>query len=388
MDTTPPEITSDNFTGLAGATTLPLGTSSYTVTLQFSEPVTGVELYNTITVNSPATLSGLTGSGAGPYSFDVNNLTDNVRTSVKVNPGIIDIAGNTLGANGNICAGTCYSLPATGQTVSYTTGPDNRDDADFIYNPMSYTDNGDNTATDNVTGLMWQIPTAGPDTWSNAINYCDGLNLAGHDDWRLPSVFELSTIIDFGPNNPSIDNTIFSGTQGESYWTSTEWANNPGSNSWGIFFSQGRIGLYSIDSSYYIRCVRLNMSNTSLSRETQSGDGIVNDAGTGLMWADDTSPTELDWLDAIHYCENQIGVSGTYAGYSDWRLPNIKELSSIVDYRAWNPAIDQSVFTDWESCYYWSSTTYASHTGDAWYVYFHSGYDSHSCQPKTSVTHY
>ena len=55
-------------------------------------------------------------------------------------------------------------------------------------NLESYTDNGDGTVTDNVTGLMWQqaVPTA-TYSWAGAVTYCSTLTLAGHSDWRLPS---------------------------------------------------------------------------------------------------------------------------------------------------------------------------------------------------------
>ena len=76
----------------------------------------------------------------------------------------------------------------------------------------------------------------------------------------------------------------------------------------------------------------------------------------------------MAWDAALTYCE-----SLTLAGHADWRLPNRKELRSIVDYAKYNPAIDTSYFPDTLSSYYWSSTTGAYGSGNAWYVNFFDG---------------
>jgi hypothetical protein len=110
-----------------------------------------------------------------------------------------------------------------------------------------------------------------------------------------------------------------------------------------------------------------------------NGDGTVTDTSTGLMWQkasadtdDDGVPNTMVWQDALAYCENLILPEG---GYTDWRLPNILELRSIVDYSTYNPAIDTAIFPDTVSSYYWSSTTYANDTNNAWRVSFYSGND-------------
>lgn len=108
-------------------------------------------------------------------------------------------------------------------------------------------------------------------------------------------------------------------------------------------------------------------------RFVDNGDGTITDKATGLMWAKDgngagcNNGNNIAWGAAITFAE---GLD--FAGYSDWRLPNVKELQSIVDYGTYSPAID-SVFTNTQSNYYWSSTTYAGNTANAWYVSFASG---------------
>ena len=97
-------------------------------------------------------------------------------------------------------------------------------------------------------------------------------------------------------------------------------------------------------------------------------DGTVTDTVTGLMWQQATDG-KMNWEEAIRHCEGL-----TLAGYEDWRLPNLKELRSIVDYSICNPAINISYFPHTLSSNYWSSTTHASWTYGAWVVYFYLGY--------------
>ena len=90
-----------------------------------------------------------------------------------------------------------------------------------------FTDSGDGTLTDSATGLMWQQQTAsGTFSWSQALSYCQGLNLAGHGDWRLPTRKELRSIADYGRYNPSLDPTAFPDAQPSNYWSSTTCADS------------------------------------------------------------------------------------------------------------------------------------------------------------------
>jgi hypothetical protein len=101
-------------------------------------------------------------------------------------------------------------------------------------------------------------------------------------------------------------------------------------------------------------------------RFVDNGDGTLNDTCTGLMWQKDTAyvngdgQTPLDnsdaltWCDALVFCENL-----SFAGHDDWRLPNVRELQSIVDYKYVAPSIDP-VFGALGGALNWSSTTYAT----------------------------
>lgn len=99
---------------------------------------------------------------------------------------------------------------------------------------------------------------------------------------------------------------------------------------------------------------------------TDNGDGTVSDGSTGLMWQQ-AEGGSMDWEGAITYCE-----ALSLAGYTDWRLPNIKELESITEDSLFYLAIDTNYFPD-ANAYYWSSTTYASFSFLAWRVLFSGG---------------
>ena len=146
------------------------------------------------------------------------------------------------------------TLPDTGQTTSYADATG--DDGDYSSNPRSYTDN-DPYITDNVTGRIWQKEDDGVKySWSGAISHCNGLDLAGETDWRLPTKKELLRIVDSGRVNPAIDTGYFTNTKSSSYWCSTSSSNN-GSIAWNVKFDFGLVSSNDSTSNlYYARCVR------------------------------------------------------------------------------------------------------------------------------------
>jgi len=107
---------------------------------------------------------------------------------------------------------------------------------------------------------------------------------------------------------------------------------------------------------------------------TDFGNGIVRDNVTGLDWQQATAPGTYTWQQALDYVAGMNSGSGTY-GFTDWRLPNIKELSTLVDsglpYPG--PTINTSYFPDTVAFRYWSSTIFAGYAADAWVVYFNEG---------------
>jgi len=224
----------------------------------------------------------------------------------------------------------------------------------------------ENIVVDNNTGLMWQQTV--PDETVNrstAQNYCNNLVYGGYDGWRLPTTHELLTIVDYGKYFPATDTTYFPDTSG-SFWAYD--AN--GGTSRGVSFNFG--GTDTLLNNKYVRCVKgEKMPLGSLTSSYIGGDSVVEDSVTGFMWQG-TYPSQKTWWAAFQYCENL-----TYAGYSDWRLPNINELTSLVSYEQSNPA---SEFPDMPASYFWSSTFYAYDTSHAWEINFKNGEVTHKNQ--------
>jgi len=107
---------------------------------------------------------------------------------------------------------------------------------------------------------------------------------------------------------------------------------------------------------------------------------VTVDNRTGLMWV--TNPRTdagftgvQTWESALTSCTVTMNGGSGYANYTDWRLPNVRELMSIVDYGAdAAPRINPTAFPGTVSSYYWTSTTYLPTTTRAWYVTFNNGY--------------
>ncbi len=273
---------------------------------------------------------------------------------------------------------SAVSLPDTGQTKCYDNTreiscplpgqPFYGQDAQYGTNRQSFTDLGNGIVRDNVTGLEWQQATAPGDyTWNEAISYCEDLTLGGHSDWRLPTIKELSTLVDSSiPSpGPAINTAYFPDTRASIYFSSTIYASDSFSL-WVVYFDRGRVFLSDKSVFDYVRAVRGEPFPAN--NFIDNGDGTVTDTSTGLMWQQETALGIYTWREALAYCENL-----TLAGYSDWRLPNRNELQSLVDYSLYKPAINTAYFPDTRPSQYWSSTTYASDPSTAWGVFYNYG---------------
>jgi len=276
-----------------------------------------------------------------------------------------------------------------------------------------YEDGGDGAIHDLVTGLVWQkTPDFEKRNQDASESYAAGLELAGHSDWRLPTLKELFSIADLRGNmhtrTPYIDTKVFDfeypqGTHGEGgapgsrdidaqYATSTRYLGitmGRDESAFGFNFADGRIKSYPLRATRYVRCVRGN-PDYGENRFRDNRDGTITDAATGLTWQKADAGKTMDWKAALAHAE-----SLELAGHSDWRLPNVKELQSIVDYSRAPDATDKArrgtaidaVFTlsDPES-WCWSSTTHIE-TGGAYYVCFGQSFSTRKQNGKRINAH-
>ncbi len=240
-------------------------------------------------------------------------------------------------------------IPDTGQTTSFTDTIG--EDSDYTINPPSYTDNGNGTVSDNVTGLIWQKENTTYSIWSEAAATCNDLSLAGFSDWRLPTVQELHHTMDYEKTWPVCDTAVFPDCE-NSFWTSNTSANF-NDYAWAISFGTARIHKEEKTDQRKIRCVRGR--RLAFGALVDNGDGTVTDDATELMWqqtAEDLQETTYGgWLGALSHCE---GLS--LAGHIDWRLPNVKELMSMIDYSRKDFAVNTTYFFNDIGFDYFSST--------------------------------
>lgn len=299
---------------------------------------------------------------------------------------------------------TDYTIVDTGQDHCYDNNiqiacPDEGEpfygqDSQFENNPPAYQDNGDGTVTDLNTGLMWQqIPDLDNKyTLAEAVAAADTFSLAGYSDWRLATIKELYSLIDFRGSvftyTPYIDTSYFAFRYGDTlsgeriidaqYWSSTEYVGltmSGDATEFGVNFADGRIKGYPRDigpngqpNRQFVRYVR-GESDYGVNNFVDNGDGTVTDQATGLMWQKADDDNARNWEAALAYADEL-----TLAGHDDWRLPSAKELQSIVDYThapdavdpdLTGPAID-TVFEitnigteqDPDYGYYWTGTTH------------------------------
>ncbi len=311
--------------------------------------------------------------------------------------------------NQNQCyslSGVMKSCPSHGQSAF-------GQDAQYQGNQPSYVNNGNGTVSDEVTGLMWtQTPDTNGDgkidakdkmTYEQALKYVESLNTAGFDDWRLPTIKELYSLILFDGQDPSgirnnsakvelvpfIDNRYFDINAGDvssgerlidgQFVSSTKYVSltmKRDETAFGVNFIDGRIKGYGLwhprggDKTFYVLAVRGN-SEYGQNQFVDNQNETISDKATGLTWQKGDSQQQMNFPDALAYCES-LNIEGT----DNWRLPNVKELQSIVDYTrspassnspAMAPIFETTQITNEakqkDYANYWSSTTHQSMRG-------------------------
>jgi len=375
-------------------------------TLSYRWSITSMPSSTASLINTQSATPSFTPDIDGDYVISLvvsDGTEDSVADSVTIRSSTINLNKRSyaiVDTNQSICYNS-----STGQAVSCTGSGY---DADYTGNSPSYTLSSDSlTVTDNVTGLIWQqssdINNDGLLNYDDklfqteAVAHCENLTLSGRDDWRLPSVKEAYSLIlfsgkdasdykgtdtstlvpfldgvfdwAFGDLNSVKDRIIDGQYASTTLYLSTTMHGDP--TMFGVNYVDGRIKGYPTDTKeYYVRCVAGN-TDYGLNEFVDNSDQTVSDNATGLMWQkDDSQPT--NWDDAVLQCE-----TATTGAFNDWRLPNAKELQSIIDYSVSpdthnQPAIN-AIFnssslqneageTDWG--YYWSSTTHVNNSGD------------------------
>lgn len=369
-------------------------------------------------------------NNAGTVTPDFSaDIDGDYQISLTVSDGSVDSTPDSVTINSTSNdsdtppASRSYAIVDTNQNQCYdSTSGDatscigNGYDADYSGNRPDYTLSDDGLmVTDNVTGLIWQqssdINGDGSLTsddklyHSDTMSYCENLSYGGRDDWRLPNIKESYSLIQFSGKDPSgyqgtdtsaltpfIDE-VFDWAFGDvasgeriidgQFASSTQYVSttmNADATTFGVNFVDGRIKGYPSERlPFYVRCVSGN-TDYGVNTFSDNGDQTVSDDATGLMWQQDDSDS-MNWDDAVAQCK-----ATTTASYSDWRLPNAKELQSIVDYSrspdthnraAIDPIFNASSFNneagedDWG--FYWASSTHATYNGNgsnATYVSF------------------
>jgi hypothetical protein len=298
-----------------------------------------------------------------------------------------------------------YRIVDTGQEKCYDNSREIRfpkrgqpfygQDAQYQGLPMAYRDNEDGTITDLNTGLVWQkTPDFVKRTLAEAETYAESLTLAGCGDWRLPTIKELFSIADFRGNiktrTPYININYFdfeypNTAEGwriidAQYRSANRYVGTTmrgDRSAFGFNFADGRIKSYPVAGRQYVRCVR--GPSYGENDFIDNGDGTITDRATGLMWTKADSGRTMDWKEALKYAENL-----NHAGYEDWRLPNVKELQSIVDYSrapdapavsARGAAIDPIFDLTAEESWFWTSTTHIENNF-GYYVCFGQGFSA------------
>ncbi len=293
-----------------------------------------------------------------------------------------------------------YALVSTGQTGCYTTAGQVDcaaaalvgQDAQWRGAAADYTLPGDGTVIDAVTGLQWTEAHLGQMSWTDAWDAAAAARVGGYDDWRLPSLKELYSLMNFdgatgqsaADSIPYLDDGVFDFEYGDEaagerfidaqYWSATEYVGttmNGDHTVFGVNFADGRIKGYPTappqggEAHHFVRLVRGNPAY-GVNQLIDGDDGTVTDAATGLQWMQADAGQGMDWAAALAWCE---GLD--LAGHSDWRLPDAKSLQSIVDYgrsptTTDSAAIDPVFSVSDPQLYFWTSTTHRDGPRSTW----------------------
>lgn len=205
---------------------------------------------------------------------------------------------------------------------------DKPQDGHFLIGRPAYEVSG-TEVHDTLTDLTWYRTPGDPDNHADAVDYCDVLP----GNYRLPTRIELISLLDFRAKSAvHIDTTMFPGVQPTPYWTASPYQSSK-QNYWTVDLGTPATSDHLAVSTYDgnnagILCVK------SASEPYHSGpfitagieDRFLFDTRTGLMWMTTPIQMQADWIDYLESCKKAPD-----GGYGDFRMPNVKELATIVD---------------------------------------------------------
>jgi hypothetical protein len=317
-------------------------------------------------------------------------------------------------------------VPQSGQTTVYSPGDDGslRTGADWPSLRFTVASSGEgNVVTDELTGLMWPqnggTPTVGSCTggarsWQAAFDYVACLNAGtylGYSDWRLPNINELKSLAHAGQADTAswMNAQGFASVQSGSYWSSTSCTAVP-TGAWSVSMSVGYTNSVDKTINQYVLPVRTGHQSSVIRlpqtaqttsyvagddgslqkgvvwpspRFTTNSDTSVTDELTGLVWAPDgnlmstrdngwdTDETlgdgRVTWQHALGYISKLNAEH--YLGYDDWRLPNLREMSTLTNFGEADTAtwLNMQGLVNAQLFYYWSSSTNATFPAGVWY---------------------
>lgn len=340
----------------------------------------------TLTVNSTAAINVEIASDPSTYGGTTNYTKTGIPegTTITLNAPMMS-GGLDFGSWSGCDSSTGMACTVTMNTAKTVT-------ANYSY----FFDNGDGTVTDTRTGLNWMRCALGQ-TWSPEGNTCKGTaaaytwdeatalthSFAGQSDWRLPNIRELTSIVDYNRCGPAIDLDAFPGTPNSYFWSGSAqdiyFASSVDFGS-GNSSSNGR----SYDTNH-VRLVRDGQSFALLNDARPStdyrdnGDGTVVHLPTGLTWlrcaiGQTWTGTTCDGTANTFTWDEATTLTHKYAGQDDWRLPNILELTTLVDYKKRDPAINIDLFPYTPGEYFWSKSPYVCGSDYALGVQFYNSF--------------
>lgn len=232
-------------------------------------------------------------------------------------------------------------------------------------------------ALDTATGLIWSTnaaPAGFPQRWPEAMEAVAQLNAetyAGYADWRMPTRAELFSLISHTRINPCLPaKHPFMQVATTYYWTATSCARLP-AQAWYIHLGGARVFKGAKDMSYMLWPVRGAMRSCVPEPMEEAPDTSI-DRRTGLMWTSNADHFGLVTWEQAAVCMNTLNREQAY-GFSDWRLPDVRELESLTDTNSHSPALPPTFKADNIREHYWSATTSAYETTYAWCLYLQDG---------------